>query len=678
MNRKVDKNDRKFLTFPAVHPCSDVAPATLLSSLITLSQNITTFLSKFTPTQLKNRRNAIRLVQILLIFFQEIRENHSYLSKSLILSFSELHLTLQKLHLLLQDCAKDGARVWILVKSELVASHFTALIRSIATALDVLPMDKVCISDEVSELVELVAHQARKSKIGLQLEDQKMCDLLHSILDSFENRVEPDLNSVKSLLEFLCLKNWSECNKENRFLDGLIGIENSGLSDEREVQLMHSLMAFMCYCRGVVFENPDYVNDESFEGGRSSFELISCVNVEDFRCPISLELMTDPVTVSTGQTYDRCSIQKWLKAGNTVCPITGERLTSNELVPNYSLKKLIDQFCAENGVMGSRTNGVHNRDISRTIAAGSPAAEQAMRFLAQFLAKRLSYGTEAEQNRAAYEVRLLAKSNIFNRSCLVEMGTVQPLLRLLYSPNAMIQENAIAALLKLSKHLQGKMAIMRNRGNQGLNAILYLLNKGLKLEAKQMAAATIFYLSSVEDNRRLIGTRSDAIPGLVELIRIGTTHGKKNAIVALFSLILHPMNHQRVLETDTVPLLADILKSSDRADLITDAVAVLSTLSEYIEGSIAVLQTSALPLICSLMKSSSLSRAGREYCLTTLLNLSIHHGPEVVRDLAKDISLPGSLYGLVTDGTQLGSKKARTLLKMLQQHHESMSSLSFI
>ncbi|KZV30120.1 U-box domain-containing protein 21 [Dorcoceras hygrometricum] len=35
-----------------------------------------------------------------------------------------------------------------------------------------------------------------------------------------------------------------------------------------------------------------------------------------FRCPISLELMKDPVTLSTGITYDRDSIEKWTGTGN--------------------------------------------------------------------------------------------------------------------------------------------------------------------------------------------------------------------------------------------------------------------------------------------------------------------------------------------------------------------------
>ncbi|WJX34689.1 hypothetical protein P8452_22777 [Trifolium repens] len=33
-----------------------------------------------------------------------------------------------------------------------------------------------------------------------------------------------------------------------------------------------------------------------------------------FRCPISLDLLEDPVTLITGQTYDRSNIEKWISA----------------------------------------------------------------------------------------------------------------------------------------------------------------------------------------------------------------------------------------------------------------------------------------------------------------------------------------------------------------------------
>ncbi|KAE9608686.1 hypothetical protein Lal_00020703 [Lupinus albus] len=63
-----------------------------------------------------------------------------------------------------------------------------------------------------------------------------------------------------------------------------------------------------------------------------------------FRCPISLDLLEDPVTLSTGQTYDRSSIEKWLGAGNLTCPVTMQKLHDPSIVPNHTLKHLIDQW----------------------------------------------------------------------------------------------------------------------------------------------------------------------------------------------------------------------------------------------------------------------------------------------------------------------------------------------
>ncbi|KAJ0976620.1 hypothetical protein J5N97_012094 [Dioscorea zingiberensis] len=60
-----------------------------------------------------------------------------------------------------------------------------------------------------------------------------------------------------------------------------------------------------------------------------------------FRCPISLEVMRSPVSLCTGVTYDRTSIQRWLDSGNTTCPATMLPLPSTDLVPNLTLRRLI-------------------------------------------------------------------------------------------------------------------------------------------------------------------------------------------------------------------------------------------------------------------------------------------------------------------------------------------------
>lgn len=79
-----------------------------------------------------------------------------------------------------------------------------------------------------------------------------------------------------------------------------------------------------------------------------------------FLCPISLQIMKDPVTTVTGITYDRESIEMWLYTAEeevvtATCPVTKQYLPKDIelLTPNHMLRRLIQAWCivnAENGV----------------------------------------------------------------------------------------------------------------------------------------------------------------------------------------------------------------------------------------------------------------------------------------------------------------------------------------
>ena len=60
-------------------------------------------------------------------------------------------------------------------------------------------------------------------------------------------------------------------------------------------------------------------------------------------CPISQEIMKDPVIAADGHTYDRESIEKWLSTSSK-SPLTGADLPNNTLIPNLALKKVIAQL----------------------------------------------------------------------------------------------------------------------------------------------------------------------------------------------------------------------------------------------------------------------------------------------------------------------------------------------
>ena len=64
---------------------------------------------------------------------------------------------------------------------------------------------------------------------------------------------------------------------------------------------------------------------------------------EIFLCPITTELMRDPVSTVDGLTYERSAIEKWLQTSNT-SPLTGAVLESTLLIPCVIVRSQIQDL----------------------------------------------------------------------------------------------------------------------------------------------------------------------------------------------------------------------------------------------------------------------------------------------------------------------------------------------
>ncbi|CAN0400253.1 unnamed protein product [Pylaiella littoralis] len=69
---------------------------------------------------------------------------------------------------------------------------------------------------------------------------------------------------------------------------------------------------------------------------------------DEFSCPITRELMRDPVIAADGHTYDREAIEMWLRNHDT-SPKTGQPMEQLSLVPNLNLRRLIKDLLVEGG-----------------------------------------------------------------------------------------------------------------------------------------------------------------------------------------------------------------------------------------------------------------------------------------------------------------------------------------
>ncbi len=87
---------------------------------------------------------------------------------------------------------------------------------------------------------------------------------------------------------------------------------------------------------GAAGQNLEKANDEN------SLVRGCMLDLDSLQCPLTMEVMRDPVMAADGQTYEREEIEKWFAKGNKTSPLTGAELLSTVLMPNIALRKAIE------------------------------------------------------------------------------------------------------------------------------------------------------------------------------------------------------------------------------------------------------------------------------------------------------------------------------------------------
>jgi len=102
--------------------------------------------------------------------------------------------------------------------------------------------------------------------------------------------------------------------------------------------------------------------------------------IDAFVCPITGEVLLDPVLAADGHTYSRAAIAKWFERRQT-SPLTGAQLPTTQLLPNHAMRKAIEETRGrqplaiepgrlqihEDQVLGE---GSHGRVVEGTLSLG--------------------------------------------------------------------------------------------------------------------------------------------------------------------------------------------------------------------------------------------------------------------------------------------------------------------
>ncbi|GLJ32880.1 hypothetical protein SUGI_0662210 [Cryptomeria japonica] len=642
--------------YPSASPPPPPPPPTPLTpappqcqSLINLVNEIAQ-IDHYRKTQKKDCLTLVRRIKLLLPLFEELKDMHhgiGSLPQDALPCISSLEKALQSALTLLQLC-HDGSKLYLVLESEAISGRFRELTEELNRALDGLPYDLLKVSDEVKEQVELMHLQLKRSKGRADTQDIELfMDIMIAL--SHKDGRNADSAVLERLADKLQLSTISDLTTESRAVKDLLK-ERGGEMGETAEHIIYLLKKM----KGI--QEIGSLEEDKYGVECLALETTSPTVPEDFRCPISLELMKDPVIVATGQTYDRLFIQKWFDSGHKTCPKTQQVLPHIILTPNYVLRSLIAQWCETHGVEVPSKAGPSGSSVCSNSSNVCFEDQRGIDILVQ----KLSCRETDVQRAAAEEIRLLAKRNSDNRILIAEAGAIPHLVKLLSSTDAKIQEHAVTALLNLSIHSSNKGLIVQAGA---ISYVIEVLKHG-SMEARENAAATLFSLSVVDENKITIGA-SGAIPPLVDLLRDGTPRGKKDAATALFNLSIYQGNKSRAVRAGVVPPLMALLVDQN-IGMVDEALAILAILATHQEGRITIGKQSAIHILVDLIHSGS--ARNKENAAAVLLALGINDSSHLLTAL--QLGIYKDLVELSRNGTARARRKATTLLDLMsKQEH---------
>lgn len=336
-----------------------------------------------------------------------------------------------------------------------------------------------------------------------------------------------------------------------------------------------------------------------------------------FRCPISLDVMKDPVTLSTGITYDRENIETWIEGGNKTCPMTKQPLRTLDPVPNHTLRRMIQDWCVEN-----RSHGVERIPTPRVPITSKEVGEVLGR-----IAKAQS---PKECLELVGKVSKAIKESERNKRCFIANGAGKTLALAFKS----ICDGEGEEILSLLEELMSSLTLMfpldpealGHLGSSGpLARLVWFLKRG-GLSGRRSAVLVLKeVISSYKDQQKVVGevvSIEGTLDGLVELIKepVCPASTKASLVVIYHMISTYDPIIARFVELGLVPLILDILVDAEKS-ICEKALGVLDGLCRTNEGIEAALDHSlTVPVVVK--KILRVSDLATEFSVSILWRLS--------------------------------------------------------
>ncbi|KAK5804580.1 hypothetical protein PVK06_032231 [Gossypium arboreum] len=241
-----------------------------------------------------------------------------------------------------------------------------------------------------------------------------------------------------------------------------------------------------------------------YENERDSLGTQPLQALQSFYCPITMDVMVDPVEISSGRTFERSAIERWFADGHKDCPSTSIQLDSLVLQPNRTLRQTIEEWKYRNKMI--------------TIVSIKP---------------KLQSNDEHEVLQSLCELQDLCRERELHCEWVTFEGYIPILSGLLSAKNREVRTQALAILCNLAKDSHDNKERIAKE-DDALKSIVRSLARQIK-ESK-LALELLLQLSRSSVVRDVIGTIQGCIFLVVNMLNSDDAQASRDSKVLLDNL----------------------------------------------------------------------------------------------------------------------------------------------
>ncbi|XP_022757586.1 U-box domain-containing protein 44-like [Durio zibethinus] len=564
-----------------------------------------------------------RIVPVL----KELNRRYISSSESLNNAIEILNEKIKAAKQLTLECSTKS-KVYLLMNSRGIVRRLEGTMREISRALSLLPLTSLELSSAIVVEIGNLCDSMQKAEFKAAIAEE---EILEKIETGIQER-NADRSYANSLLVLIAEAvgiptERSALKKELE--DFKNEIENVRLrKDKAEAIQMDQIIALLG--RADAACSPKEKEMKYFTK-RKSLGSQPLEPLQSFYCPITRDVMVDPVETSSGQTFERSAIEKWFTEGNNLCPLTMTPLDTSILRPNKTLRQSIEEWKDRNTMitiasMKPNLTSGDEEEVLHCLGQLKDLCEQRdlhrewviLENYIPVLIQLLGGKNRDIRNGVLVILHILTKDSDDAKDRMAKVdGAIESVVR---SLGRRMDERrlAVALLLELSKYnvLRGSIGKV-----QGCIFLLVTMTSGDDNQAARDAEEILENLS-FSDQNIIQMARANYFKHLLQRLSTGPEDVKVNMATTVGEMELTDHNKVVLLEGGALgPLLHWVSHGSIQMKSV--AVKALRNLSSVPKNGLQMIKEGASRPLLDLLRLSSSSPTLREQVAATVMNLAV-------------------------------------------------------